>query len=309
MTRLRSLFGRPWLVVVLLVVCIGGTGLAVFAGLNFFGDNGGGGSVSTPVVVNGGGGGGTGVTASSGGIGAVVGGDGRLIFSLSKGQQGDDSYELLPVAVGTPLSQEEIEAIVARLPEPTEEAGDRVEFNLPDEIIPPPQPGETVDQPFGEVPDVATPEVPEGPLEVVRFAPEGEIPLAPFLSVTFNQPMVPLATLEQLEALDVPVRISPEIPGTWRWLGTKTLTFEYGGGEVDRFPMATEFTAEIPAGTESAVGTTLAETVTWRFSTPPPSMINNFPSFGPQSLEPVIYVAFDQLAKSQRLPFRPCCTL
>ena len=34
-----------------------------------------------------------------------------------------------------------------------------------------------------------------GPLEVLRYAPQGAIPLAPFLNVTFNQPMVPLATL------------------------------------------------------------------------------------------------------------------
>jgi hypothetical protein len=46
--------------------------------------------------------------------------------------------------------------------------------------------------------------VPAGPLQVLRYAPEGEIPLAPFVDVPFNQPMVPLGTLESL-AEEAPV--------------------------------------------------------------------------------------------------------
>ena len=33
---------------------------------------------------------------------------------------------------------------------------------------------------------------PSGPLEVVRFQPEGEVDVAPFLAVTFSEPMVAL---------------------------------------------------------------------------------------------------------------------
>jgi alpha-2-macroglobulin len=39
--------------------------------------------------------------------------------------------------------------------------------------------------------------------------------------------MVPLATLGALAAEEVPVRMEPALPGTWKWLGTKTLSFEY----------------------------------------------------------------------------------
>lgn len=52
-----------------------------------------------------------------------------------------------------------------------------------------------------------------GPLEVLRFQPAGEVEVAPFVSVTFNQPMVPLATLDQLASEDVSVVITPAIEG------------------------------------------------------------------------------------------------
>ena len=46
---------------------------------------------------------------------------------------------------------------------------------------------------------------------MVRFQPEGEVDVAPFLAVTFNEPMVPLATLDQLDEVDVPVELTPAI--------------------------------------------------------------------------------------------------
>ncbi len=131
-------------------------------------------------------------------------------------------------------------------------------------------------------------------MEVLRYAPEGAVPIAPFLNVTFNQPMVPLGTLEQLSAADVPVVLTPALPGVWKWLGTKTLSFEYRSDEIDRFPMATEYRVEIPAGTTSAVGGVLAESVVWTFSTPSAGVIATAPNYGPQPLDPLFFVAFDQ---------------
>ena len=43
------------------------------------------------------------------------------------------------------------------------------------------------------------------------------LPRRGFLTVTFNQPMVALGTLDQLDDEDVPVRVSPEVKGRWRW--------------------------------------------------------------------------------------------
>ncbi len=218
-----------------------------------------------------------------------------LTLILSEGAQSPQGSTAPPLATTEPLSDAETQAILDRLP-PLESAAElTTTFRLPEASLPPPIPGETVEQSF---PPPATPEAPAtpeiGPLGVMRYAPEGEIPIAPFLNVTFNQPMVPLATLDQLAAEDVPVKLTPEMPGVWKWLGTQTLTFEYRSDEMNRFPMATEFTAEVPAGTTSAVGGVLAEAVRWTFRTPAPQVVANYPNSGPQPRDPLLFVAFNQ---------------
>ena len=220
-----------------------------------------------------------------------------LLISLSEGQELPDEIQLDPLVTGEPLSEEEIAQILARLPELTGEGSDEQPFNLPDEPLPPPRPGTTVEQAFPPPPTEAIqPTVPDGPLEVLRYTPEGEIGLAPFLNVTFNQPMVPLTDLSSLTEADVPVNLTPDLPGTWQWISPQTLRFEFDSEAVDRLPMATEFVAEVPAGTVSATGNELPETVRWTFSTPPVQMVNSYPpEYEPQPLEPIIFIAFDQL--------------
>jgi uncharacterized protein YfaS (alpha-2-macroglobulin family) len=237
---------------------------------------------------------GTGVSEVATGLRGA--GDAEILFiNLSSGQAQPQMAEPLPVTTGEPLSEQEIAQILARLPALAVAPEDQVDFQLPEELFPPPRPGETVEEPFPPPPPQITPEpVAAGPLEVLRFAPEGEIPLAPFVSVTFNQPMVPLATLGALSAQEVPVQLEPALPGAWKWLGTKTLSFEYDSEAIDRLPKATEYVVTVPAGTESATGGVLAETVRWTFSTPPPKMTDYYPSHGPQPLDPLFLVAFDQ---------------
>ena len=65
-----------------------------------------------------------------------------------------------------------------------------------------------------------------------------------------------------------PVRVTPELAGSWRWIGAKTLLFE----AKPRLPMATEVTIEVPKGTKSAIGGTLAEAYKYSFRTPPPRL-------------------------------------
>lgn len=134
----------------------------------------------------------------SGSDGEEMGGE-SMTIRLSEGQAMPEIIQEVPPAEGEPLSQAEIDRILDRLPDLTTEPDDQVDFNLPEESPPAPRTGETIDEPFPPAPAPVTPaEVDSGPLEVLRFSPEGEIPLAPFVSVTFNQPMVALDTLESL---------------------------------------------------------------------------------------------------------------
>lgn len=233
---------------------------------------------------------------STGQAGSLAQGEAyRMNIGLSEGQPQTQVFQPLPVTTGDPLSPEEIAQLLARLPELPAITAEQAVFNRPAESLPPPRPGVTIVESFppleaNPAPGPADP----GPLQVLRFAPEGEIPIAPFISITFNQPMVPLGTLQDLAALDVPVKIEPSLAGTWRWLGTKTLTFQYDSALIDRLPKATEYRVTVPAGTRSTAGGVLAESVNWTFTTPPVRVASMYPPDSPQPLTPLFFVTFDQ---------------
>ncbi len=228
-------------------------------------------------------------------ITSTGGTSGGLVIRLSDGQEiPSEIAELIPVD-GKPLTAEEIEDILDRLTTWADEQGLEVDFRLPEQILRPPLTGDTIPESFPSDAELIKPQpFFAEKLEVLRYSPEGDVPIAPFISVTFNQPMISLNTLEALAEEDVPVQISPLIPGSWRWLGTRTLRFESDSELYDRLPMATEFLITVPAGVESATGKTLEDTFQFRFSTPPPVMDDYYPSYGPQPLEPIFFISFDQ---------------
>jgi alpha-2-macroglobulin len=284
---------RTLLLVVAVLAVVGAIAGGVWLYGYWFG---GGGEANHPVVVSDGSAGGA-VSA-----GPAIFGDqraARMRLSLSEGEAQPDIVEPLPLAAGMPLSPDEVAPILARLPALTPEPDDVQAFNLPPTSLPAPRPGETIQEPFPPPVTLAPPPVdvdPEagGPLQVLRFAPEGDVALAPFVSVTFNQAMVPLDTVDAV-AQQVPVTITPALPGVWKWLGPKTLVFEYDPEELDRLPQATEYVVEVPAGTQSATGGVLAETISWRFNTPPLQLVRSYPEeFNPQPREPLFFMAFNQ---------------
>jgi uncharacterized protein YfaS (alpha-2-macroglobulin family) len=221
--------------------------------------------------------------------------DSDFTISLSEGQEQPEQAQPLPLATGEPLSADEIVTILARLPALIRDPDDQEDFRLPDEVIPPPRTGETVEETFPPEGGTGPVSVEAGPLEVLRYAPEGEIPIAPFINITFSQPMVPITSVEDLSEAEVPVEVEPDLEGTWRWLGTKTLNFQYDSDLIDRLPMATEYTVTIPSGTTSATGGVLEETVQFAFRTPTVTMTSHFPySNEPQPRDPVFFIAFNQ---------------
>ena len=219
----------------------------------------------------------------------------HLTVRLSEGKERDgESSPTMSRVDGEVLGDAEIRAVIDRLPPWDVDDGGEIDFDRPAESLPPPRTGRTVDQLFPAGPDIAAPVVDPGPLEVLRVQPVGEVGLAPYLSITFNQPMVPLATLGQLDGVDVPVEMTPPLPGRWQWIGTRTLRFDHDQQIFDRLPMATSYVVEVPEGTESQSGGELVETFRFEFETPPPSLVRLIPEHDSLELQPVFLATFDQ---------------
>lgn len=146
-----------------------------------------------------------------------------------------------------------------------ERLGDR-EFHLHGGPRPPGRVGETLNLPF---PPPARPKVGPGavktpPLQVLHHSPKRRIGKQNAVTVTFNQPMIPLGALSDLRTLPTPLLISPKVKGRFRWLGTKTLAFEAAG----RLPFSTRYWATVPSGIVAESGKKLARKLRWSFETP-----------------------------------------
>jgi uncharacterized protein YfaS (alpha-2-macroglobulin family) len=203
-----------------------------------------------------------------------------------------DEPEPPPVPAPTiPLSAADTQRLFARLPALTTEPDDVKDFALRASSIPAPRPGETVKEAFPPpVPRAAPPAAAPGPLRVTRHAPDGKVDLAPYVTVSFSAPMVPLTSIDELAKIPVPVHLTPEPPGKWRWLGTQTAMFQPQG----RFPMANDYTVDVQAGTRSATGNVLAEAVHFGFATPTLELQESGPDGSGVTLDPVMYARFDQ---------------
>lgn len=221
-----------------------------------------------------------------------------LRFRLSAGQSQAQAEARVTPAEAQPLDEQATQRVLARLPPLPPEAAQRSDFALREASLPPPRTGRSLREPFPppvEREAAAQPAARPGALEVLRHAPDGEVPLAPNLSLTFSQPMVAVTGVADLAAEAVPVRLTPAPPGRWRWIGTRTLLFEPRA----RFPMATSYTAEVPAGTRSAAGGALAEAVRWSFATPPVTLAGRHPVGGPARRDALLFAAFDQRVNPQ----------
>ncbi|MGH1345097.1 MAG: Ig-like domain-containing protein [Nannocystales bacterium] len=152
---------------------------------------------------------------------------------------------------------------------------------------------ETVEIPFP--PEVApdagvavTP--PPGPLEVQRFGPTGPQTLIDAVRVSFNEAMVPLATVEALEAQDVPLLVDPPIDADAQWLGTRTVALQAKG----RLPYSTKYTVTVPETATSIHGHSLSAAKSWTFSTPTLALTSAYPSGSNIDLDTALTLNFNQ---------------
>ena len=228
------------------------------------------------------------------------------------------ALSVTPSGASTPLTDAETTALLARLPATPSMAAE-LAFSLRPASSPPPRTGVTVSSPLA-VTEVAAAAPSPGPLTIQRHAPDGELTLAPPLSLTFSRPMVALGAVAALQRTvaagevgpygsTFPVTLTPTPAGRWRWLGTQTLIFEPDG----RFPMATAYTVQVPSGIRAADGTALTTPLSWTFGTPAPNVIDVLGAramgassasratagVAPSDLEPLLGLAFDQRVRPE----------
>ena len=215
-----------------------------------------------------------------------------LDLRVSEGTQGAPAYDRAKLGAAQPLTDADANQLLSRAKPITADATDKQDFALRPASQPPPKTGQTITGAFPAPPSSLLP--PQGTdagkaLEVLRYMPEGEVPIAPELSVTFSQPMVAVTSQTDASAT-TPVKLTPQPKGRWRWLGTRTVLFD---PEI-RFPQATTYTVEVPAGTKSASGVALAKPTKFTFETPAPTIVSSYPNGGPQRRDVPMFVLFDQ---------------
>jgi uncharacterized protein YfaS (alpha-2-macroglobulin family) len=220
-------------------------------------------------------------------------------LTLSEAETAADNLVRPRTVEGTPLSEAETKRLLSRLPALPAEDTAETEFAFREGSKPAPRTGETVKTAFPpdrarQAPD-ASKTAKTGPLEVLRYSPEGDVELAPKVSITFSKPMVAV-TGQKDAAKTVPATIKPqhsedEIAGGWRWIGTRTALFE---PKDERFSMATDYKVAVPSSLASATGDKLDKAASFSFSTPPVQISRAYPTQGPQVRQPVMFMEFNQ---------------
>jgi len=122
-----------------------------------------------------------------------------------------------------------------------------------------------------------------GPLEILSFGPTGESPGQVQIKVDFPRPLIPLSTLSDDQRLKILqyFKLSPQIEGNFRFLGTSTVIFE----PAHSLPLASNYKVTVYQGLKDLEGYELAEDFSWEFQTILPSI-----RIQPSSTEPPVNI-------------------
>ncbi len=119
-----------------------------------------------------------------------------------------------------------------------------------------------------------------GPFAVVYAAPRGHAILRqqPGITVLFSRGVrsVDMGDEDHVPPLSVRTKDGGEVPGSWRWTGTRGLLFTPRG----ELPGGSDFTVTVPAGTRALDGAALDKPYTFTFDTAGPT-VESFAPVGP----------------------------
>lgn len=200
---------------------------------------------------------------------------------------------------GEALDEDTLNALFQRLEALPDPIKSQAEFALRSTSKPAPRAGETIEKTFPPDASSARPDAAQDDrFTLRRYQPEGEVDLAPKITMTFSQGVVPL-TGQDDAAQRVPASISPAVEGTWRWAGTQTAIFDPADG---RFPMSTSYTVTPDGDLRTHCGASALEDATaWTFKTPTLRVTQSVPSGKGVSRTPLIFLAFNQKIDAETL--------
>ncbi|MGB1249363.1 MAG: alpha-2-macroglobulin family protein [Candidatus Promineifilaceae bacterium] len=199
------------------------------------------------------------------------------------------------VVEGRELSAEITQALFAQLPTLEGNNPQPAPFQLPDPL-PPPLISKKIETTFPPVDaERVAPSVVAEPLRVLRYSPEGEVVDAPFISLTFNRPMVAIGELDHVPD----IKIEPAIAGEWQWINSTTVRFCYQGTLTKPLPRAMTFRVTVSAEIQSLNNTPLTQPLIWQFSTPPLSVVHASSSIASDPLRPIFFIEFNTACDAQ----------
>jgi alpha-2-macroglobulin len=144
--------------------------------------------------------------------------------------------------------------------------------------------------------EAARAERPSGPLQVAFASPQGLVGAVTEVNVVFDRPVQPLGVAGTAPA---PFRITPELPGSFRWVGSRAAVFT----PAQRLPYATAFKVEVAAGLAALDGTRLSSAYRFELETPRPSLLRSAPYDGERRLgvDTRVQLELDQIVLPEAL--------
>jgi len=136
------------------------------------------------------------------------------------------------------------------------------------------------------------------PLKVLSIRPsahyDSDTPLFNRIIVSFSEPMPPSKERVKSNGDQIPMKVAPRVPGTFKWLDQQTLVFTAN----NFLPRATTYKITIPKGVRSDSGKVLPENETFTFSTARPE-----PTLGQTTVDGknLLSIFFDQKIKLKSL--------
>lgn len=115
---------------------------------------------------------------------------------------------------GTKLDLATTRALLERAEPLKAEKDDQVDFAKRERSLPPPKKIDVVQTQFPSPTELAPPDTQASedakkPLSILRQAPTGDVPIVPQVSVTFNQPMVAVSSIAEINSEQLPVTLQP----------------------------------------------------------------------------------------------------